>query len=172
MFRIVDTRLLELTVAVPSTHVAAVRTGQAIDFAADALPDRRFTGHVMFINPAMDEASRSGRIVAEVRNSDGALKGGMFARGRIVLASRPKAVMVPREALLEWNVAARTASVFVVAADRAEKRAVEVGAVTPDGVEIASGLREGDPIVTRGGFALKPGDLVTIAAPAAAPAAR
>ena len=160
MFRIVDTRLLELTVSVPSTHLAAVRVGQPIEFAADALPNRQFTGRVMFINPAVDEASRSARVVADVRNGDGALKGGMFARGRIVLASRQNAVVVPREALLDWNVPARTASVYVVAGECADKRAVQVGAVTADGVEIAAGVRAGESVVTRGGFALRPGDQV------------
>jgi membrane fusion protein, multidrug efflux system len=164
MFRIVDPRLLELTVSVPSAHVAAVRVGQPLEFFTDSLPGRTFTGRVLFINPAVDEASRSTRVVAEVRNADGALKGGLFARGRIVLASRPGAVVVPREALLDWNVTARTANLFVVAGDCAEKRAVRVGAVTADGVEIVGGLAAGEPVVTRGGFALGPGDRVTTSA--------
>jgi membrane fusion protein, multidrug efflux system len=168
MFRIVDTRLLELTVSVPSIHVGAVRVGQPIAFATDSLPGRTFDGRVMFINPAVDEASRSARVVAEVPNGDGSLKGGLFARGRIVLASRPDAVLVPREALLEWNVAARTASVFVVEGDCAGKRAVRTGAVTADGVEIVDGLAAGAPVVTRGGFALRPGDQVRPSAPSGA----
>jgi membrane fusion protein, multidrug efflux system len=164
MFRIVDPRLLELTVSVPSASVAALRVGQPLEFSTDARPERTFTGRVMFINPAVDEASRAARVIAEVRNDAGELKGGLFARGRIVTAARAGAVTVPREALLEWNVRARTASVFVVAAGCAEKRAVRVGAVTADGVEIAAGLAAGDAVVTRGGFAVRPGDPVTTSA--------
>ncbi len=55
--------------------------GQALEFSTDALPGRTFTGKVMFINPAIDEASRSAKVVAEVPNTDGALKGGSFVQG-------------------------------------------------------------------------------------------
>jgi membrane fusion protein, multidrug efflux system len=167
MFRVVDTRLLELTVTVPSARVSAVRVGQALEFTTDALPNRPFTGHVMFINPAVDEASRSARVVAEVGNSDGALKGGLFVRGQIVLATRPGAILVPREALIDWNVAARTASLFVVADECAEKRPVRIGVVAADGVEIVAGLAAGEPVVTRGAFALHTGDPIAASAPPA-----
>jgi len=165
MFRIVDTRRLELTVSVPSTSLAAVRVGHALEFATDALPGRRFAGRVQFINPSVDEASRSARVVADVPNADGTLKGGLFVRGRITVAMRAAAVVVPREALVEWNVAAHTASLFVVTGDRADKRAVQVGAVTSNGVEIARGLVAGEPVVTRGGFAVRSGDRVTVSWP-------
>ena len=55
LFRIVDNRVLDLTVSVPSTRLADVKVGQAMEFTADALPGRTFTGKVMFINPEIDE---------------------------------------------------------------------------------------------------------------------
>ena len=88
LFRIVDNRLLDLTVSVPSTRLADVRVGQSIEFSTDALPGRTFTGKVMFINPAIDAASRSAKVIAEVVNTDGALKGGSFAKGRVMVANR------------------------------------------------------------------------------------
>ena len=62
LFRIVDNRLLDLTVSVPSTRLADVKVGQSIEFTTDALPGRTFTGKVMFINPAIDAASRSAKV--------------------------------------------------------------------------------------------------------------
>ena len=98
----------------PSSRLARVQVGQPIEFTTDALPGRTFTGTVMFINPRIDEASRSAKVVAEVANRDGALKGGSFVKGRIVVASRRDVLQVPREALLNWNVEQQTAEVFVV----------------------------------------------------------
>ena len=100
LFRVVDNRLLNLTVSVPSTRLAEVRVGQALEFSTDAVPGRTFTGRVMFINPSIDAASRSARVIAEVKNTDHTLRGGSFAKGRIVVASRPAVVQVPREALM------------------------------------------------------------------------
>jgi RND family efflux transporter MFP subunit len=165
MFRIVDNRLLDLTAAVPASRAAAVRVGQSLEFVADGLPGRQFTGRVMFINPAVDDASRSVRVVAEVPNADGALKGGFFVRGRIQTAVRDGVRLVARESLLNWNVAAATADVFVVQGDCAQRRPVRVGAVTPAGVEIIDGLESGDAVVRRGAFALRPGDRVTVERP-------
>lgn len=163
MFRIVDNRLLDLTMTVPSSQLASIRVGQRLEFTTDAVPGRTFSGKVMFINPAVDEASRSAKVVAEVPNPDGALKGGLFVRGRVLTATRTAVLRVPREALLNWDVARQIAEVYVVQNGAAAKRAVKVGVVNGTTVEITEALREGEQVVTRGGFALREGDRVTVA---------
>ena len=164
MFRIVNNRLLDLTVRIPTSYLSSLRVGQRLEFTTDAAPARTFEGKVMFINPAVDEASRSASVVAEVPNADGTLRGGLFVKGRIILAVRPGVLQVPREALLNWNVAERTAEVFAVRNGQAERRAVQTGTASGVSVEIAKGLSAGDQVVTRGGFALREGDRVTVAA--------
>jgi RND family efflux transporter MFP subunit len=162
VFRIVDNRLLDLTVAVPATSVALVRIGQPLEFTTDTVPGRTFTGKVSFINPELDAATRSAKVVAEVRNADGALRGGAFVKGRVVLATRPGVIQVPKEALHNWNLEAATAEVFVVAANTAQKRAVKIGKTNTVSVEILSGVQPGDQVVTRGAFALREGDRVLV----------
>ncbi len=162
MFRIVDNRLLDLTVTVPSADLQAVRVGQVLEFTTDAVPGRTFAGKVMFINPAVDEGSRAAKVVAEVRNTDGVLRGGLFVRGRIVTGARQGVLNVPREALLNWNVERHTAEVFVVQRDQARKCPVTVGTAGEKAVEISSGLDSGDVVVTRGAFALRDGDKVVV----------
>ena len=164
LFRIVDNRLLDLTVAVPASRIAAVRIGQVVEFSTDSLPGRSFTGKVMFINPAIDQASQSAKVIAQVPNADHQLKGGAFAKGRIILASRPDVLQVPREALLNWEVDRRTAEVFVVRNGQAEKKSVKTGSSSDGTVEIAEGLAAGDSVVVRGGYALRPGDRVAVSA--------
>ena len=163
MFRIVDNRVLDLTVSVPSSRLADVHVGQAIEFTTDTLPGRTFTGKVMFINPAIDEASRSAKVVAEVVNRDGLLKGGSFVKGRVVVATRSGVVQVPREALLNWNVEQQTADVLVVKGDEADTRAVKTGRTTGASVEVVSGIQAGDQVIVRGGFAVRPGDKIAVA---------
>jgi membrane fusion protein, multidrug efflux system len=163
MFRLVDTRVLDLVVTVPSHELGAVRPGQPLRFETDALPGHPFTGTISFINPVVEQASRSARVTASVPNPDGTLRGGYFVRGGIVVSQRPSVLQVPREALVDWNVSARTAAVFVVADGKADKRPVTTGANIQGRVEIVGGLAEGDAVVTRGAFALRPGDRVTIA---------
>jgi len=163
LFRIVDNRLLDLTVSVPSSRLASVHIGQVITFATDALPGRTFTGKVRFINPSIDPASRSAKVVVEVPNPGGELKGGAFVKGRVVVATRTDVLQVPREALLNWNLEQQTAEVFVVRGNQADKRVVKTGTSNGVSVEVVSGLQAGDQVVTRGGFALQAGDKVAVA---------
>jgi RND family efflux transporter MFP subunit len=162
MFRIVDNRLLNLTVSVPSTRLARVRVGQPLVFTTDAVPGHTFGGKVMFINPAIDEMSRSAQVVAEVPNDGNLLRGGSFVKGRIIVATRPDVLQVPREALLNWNVEEQTAEVLVVANDQVEKRSVKLGATSGGAVEVVSGVAAGEPVVTRGALGLGQGDRVTV----------
>ncbi len=163
LFRIVDNRLLDLTVSVPSSRLSRVRVGQPLVFTTDAVPGQTFTGKVMFINPAIDPGSRSAQVIAEVPNDAGLLRGGSFVKGSIVVATRPMVLQVPRAALLNWNVEQQTAEVFVVKGDQAEKRALKLGANSGDAVEVVSGLAAGDQVVTRGGLGLGQGDKVSVA---------
>jgi membrane fusion protein, multidrug efflux system len=162
LFRIVDNRILNLTVSVPTTRLADLRVGQPLEFTTDADPERVFGGRVMFINPAVDETSRSVKVVAEVPNADGVLKGGLFAKGRIILATKRDVVQVPAQALQKWNMAGRTAEVFVVRSGQAERRAVRTGACNGTSVEIGSGVLPGEQVVTRGAFAVRGGEVVKV----------
>ncbi|HZL97184.1 MAG TPA: efflux RND transporter periplasmic adaptor subunit [Terriglobales bacterium] len=164
IFRLVDNRLLELTVSVPSTEMAALRVGQPVRFSTDAFPGREFDGKVAHINPSVSPGDRSVRVIAEVRNVPEVLKGGLFVKGRIETGGRKGVVQVPRTALLSWNVAARKGEVFVVDNNVARRRGVTTGAVEGDRVEIPSGLRPGETVVTRGAFLLSDGDAVKVAA--------
>lgn len=165
MFRIVDNRLLDLTVTVPSTKSAALRVGLPVEFTIAALPGRTFRGTLKFINPTVSESDRSVRVVAEVPNEDGALRGGMFVKGQIRSGERAGVLQIPRTALLSWDLERNAGEIFVVNGDVAERRAVRTGEVTGESVEVVQGVTAGEKVVTRGGFNLRPGDRVEIAKP-------
>lgn len=162
VFRIVDNRVLDLTVTVPSAEMARVRVGQPIAFATDAVPGRTFTGTVKFINPAVNVADRSVKAVAEVRNVPELLKGGLFVKGRIGTGRRKGVLLAPRSALLSWDVAGRKADLFVADNGLARRRTVRTGETAGDRVEIASGLSAGELVLTRGAFNVRDGDRVNV----------
>lgn len=163
VFRLVDNRLLELTVTVPSAEMAALRVGQALAFSTDAFPGREFAGKITHINPSVNPGDRSVRVIAEVRNVPEELKGGLFVKGRIVTGSRKGVVRIPRSALLSQDVARRKGEVFSLDNGIARRRAVATGSIEGEQVEIVSGLRPGETVVTRGAFLLSDGDPVKVA---------
>jgi membrane fusion protein (multidrug efflux system) len=164
MFEIVDNRILELTMTVPSTRLAELAPGQHIEFTVDSWPGRTFTGRMLHLNPSIERYGRAARVVADVPNPDGALKGGLFVKGKIRTRSRSHVLQIPRAALQAWDAATGTAEVFVVEGDRARRRTIRTGVVSDDRAEVAEGLVGGERVATRGAFNLREGDRVMIAA--------
>lgn len=163
VFRIVDNRLLNLTVTVPSADSARVKPGQPLEFTVDALPERTFTGKVMYVNPELNPADRSLKVIAEVRNDPELLKGGLFAKGRIVTGTRSNVLQVPRSAIDRFDPATRSGNLYVVENGTARTRKIATGSVTGEQVEVVTGLKSGEQYVVRGGFNLKDGDRVSLA---------
>jgi membrane fusion protein (multidrug efflux system) len=162
MFRIIDTRTLDLTVTVPSTEMSRLHVGQSLTFSTDALPEQKFTAKVMFINPVVNDSDRSIKVTAEVENVSEQLKGGLYVKGRIITGKRTDIIRVPRVALLSWDVPGKKGDLFVVNGEIANRRTVQTGIVMGDFIEVTSGLTLGEPVVVRGGFNLKDGDRVSV----------
>jgi membrane fusion protein (multidrug efflux system) len=162
MFKIIDTRILELTVTVPSGEMGALRVGQPLTFSTDAFPGKTFAGKVMFINPTVNEADRSVKVIAEVDNSGEQLKGGLFVKGRILTGRRTGALTIPRTALLVWDVVGKKGDIFVVNGEVATRRTIGTGGAMGDLIEVTSGLKAGEQVITRGGFNVKDGDRISV----------
>ncbi|NJD38723.1 MAG: efflux RND transporter periplasmic adaptor subunit [Geobacter sp.] len=162
IFRIVDNRVLNLTVTVPSADSARVKVGQPLEFSVDALPGRFFSGKVMFINPELIAADRSLKVVAEVQNQSDLLKGGLFAKGRIVTGTRPAVLQVPRSVLGSYDTTRQTAILFVAEGQTVRQRTLKTGIVNGELVEIREGMKAGEQYVSRGGFTLRDGDRIAV----------
>lgn len=163
IFRIVDNRLLNLTVTVSSSDSGRIKVGQPLEFSVDAQPGKLFIGKVLYINPELSASDRSMKVIAEVHNVPENLKGGLFAKGRIVTGKRSGVLQVPRAAISDFDLSAKKGQLFVIESGTARKREIQSGTVTGDAVEIVSGLKAGEQYVIRGGFNLKDGDKVAAA---------
>jgi RND family efflux transporter MFP subunit len=161
LFMVVDNRSLDFTASVSATDLDQVSEGQTLAFTVDGLPSRTFQGRIKRVNPVVSSSDRSGKILAEVDNADGQLKGGLYARGRVVVEERPSALVLPRAALSARDLQKATARVFVVdATGTAHLREVATGLSSEDLVEITAGLAANEQVVVRGGFNLREGDRV------------
>ncbi|MFA6009465.1 MAG: efflux RND transporter periplasmic adaptor subunit [Desulfobacteraceae bacterium] len=160
IFKIVDNRILDLTVTVPSKFMSFMKPGLELRFTTDAFPGKTFSGKLKYINPVVSEGDRSMKIIAEVQNPSEALKGGLFIKGQIVIGHRQHVVQIPRNALINWNVENKRAEILVVNNGVAKKKNVGVGIIQGDKVEITSGIVPGDQVILRGGFNIKEGDKV------------
>jgi RND family efflux transporter MFP subunit len=162
MFQIVDNRLLDLIMTIPSTEMGRLGLGQALTFTTDTFPGKNFSGRIKYINPAVNEADRSVKVIAEVPNTPEVLKGGLFVKGRIIIGQRRNVLQVPKSALLSWDVGAKKGEVFTITQNRSKRKPIQTGSLSNDWVEVVSGLQKGERVITRGGFNVKDGDPVKI----------
>ncbi|MDP2267937.1 MAG: efflux RND transporter periplasmic adaptor subunit [Deltaproteobacteria bacterium] len=162
MFKIVDNRLLDLIVNVPSFETDMLKVGQPLVFSTDAAPGKIFRGQVKFINPSVSSVDRSVQVIAEVPNVPEALKGGLFVQGKIIIDQRKGVRQVPRPALVSWEMAAKRGKLLVAENGVARLRKVQTGIIAGDMVEITGGLASQDRIILRGGFNVQDGGPVKI----------
>ncbi|MBX6320047.1 efflux RND transporter periplasmic adaptor subunit [Pigmentiphaga sp.] len=155
---------LKVDFRIPEIYLPQIRTGQTLEIALDAIPDKTFTGTVYAISPQIDPAGRSIVMRAQVKNPGGQLRPGMFARVRLLLDKPTYALAVPEAALVPVG---DDLFVFRVKEGRAERVQVEVGQRRDAYAEITSGLAEGDVIVVAGTQKLRDGAAVKVLGTAA-----
>jgi len=76
------------------SDVAFVKYGQEVEISTESYPGRIFRGTVAFVDPVLDERTRTVNVRVNVPNKDGVLKPGMFVRTvvRSKIASDGRAV--------------------------------------------------------------------------------
>jgi membrane fusion protein, copper/silver efflux system len=83
MVAIADLSHVWMTASVYEQDAANVRVGQKVDVRSSALGDRVFSGTVAFVQPVVEQATRTVRVRVDVPNPDGSLRPGMFVDARI-----------------------------------------------------------------------------------------
>jgi RND family efflux transporter MFP subunit len=156
LFGLVDLATMEIEAPAPAAEVPAVRAGQVAAFRVDGFGARVFDGRVERINPAAEPGSRSITLYISVANRDRALRGGMFAKGQIVLDRTAQSTVVPASAVREES---GQAYVFTIENGKVGKRAVTLGFTEPQQglIEVKSGLEKGLNVVSARVAGLKVG---------------
>ncbi|MFH1117597.1 MAG: efflux RND transporter periplasmic adaptor subunit [Pseudomonadota bacterium] len=141
----IDRIKLEFTVA--EVCFAALQTGQRIEARAAALPDRLFSGTVSIIDPRINQTTRAARVQAVIPNSERLLRPGMLLTVDLI-ANRRKSLSVPEACLVAYG---EKQFVYVTReGGTVEKREVRIGRREVGHVEVLTGLRQGESVVTEG----------------------
>jgi membrane fusion protein, multidrug efflux system len=140
---------------IPERHAGALRAGQAVAFSVAAHPGVGFTATVDFVDPVVSASARTITVKALAPNSRGQLRPGMFAEARVATSGRATAIVIPEEALMPSTGGGH--SVWVVEANAAALRQVQLGARRAGAVEVTSGVAEGEHVVVGGVLQLSPG---------------
>lgn len=135
--------------------LARVAKGDHAEIVSESHPGRVFKGRVSDIGAVIDERTRTAHVRIAVDNDGWALRVGQFVTAAVESggAAPRRALTAPRSAVVQIG---GNPSVFVEIEPLAyELRAVQLGLVDGDHVEVSAGLNENERVVTTGTFALK-----------------
>lgn len=129
-----------------------IKLGMEVEFQAEAYPGEIFRGKTVYIDPVVNEKTRTVRVRLDVANPAGKLKPGMFVRAlKQSRAMAEKAsLVIPASAPL---LTGKRAIVYVQAPGKEgiyEGREILLGPRAGDYYVVKHGLSEGDLVVTRG----------------------
>ena len=136
---------VEIAAAVPAEHLGRVRVGQRADVSSDAYAGRSFEGEIIAIAPAVDSATNTALARIRLANPGRLLRIGMFVQAQIGVSERQGVLTVPPSAVSKGEAGA---AVYVVSGSVATRTKVTLGLETAEAVEIASGLTEGQKVLT------------------------
>ena len=150
LFVVADLSTVWMQAMVFQYELPHVAIGMRATVSFPSLPLRTLTGKVVFIDPVVDEMSRSVQVRIELPNADGALLPGMFGNVSITHAMGT-GLTVPSTAVIrtgERDIVFRVAS-----ADRFTPVPIKIGPTRfEDRFEVLDGLKAGDEVVTSGNF--------------------
>ena len=124
-----------------------VKTGQGVSLKMATLQGRTFTGQIATIGSVVEGETRVVPVKAELDNTEGLLKPGMFAELEVLTDRTQTAILaIPNSAVVEAN---GKKIVYVQSGNAYQTAEVTLGQTSGDMVEVKSGLFEGDLIVTQ-----------------------
>ncbi|MEY3565161.1 MAG: hypothetical protein RJA23_1331 [Bacteroidota bacterium] len=151
---IVNIDPIKLEFSIPERYSGLIAEGSSIYFSSESSTEE-VEGKVYAFEPQIDAATRTIKLRAQSPNKSGKYLPGMFVKIRFVLDVKEDALLVPAESVIPELSGYK---VFVVGADgNAEQRMIEIGTRTDTQVQIISGLKEGDLVLTTGVMQVRQG---------------
>jgi cobalt-zinc-cadmium efflux system membrane fusion protein len=124
-----------------------IRIGQRVSLRLASVPDRTFSGQITIIDSVVQGERRVVFVKAEIENSGGLLKPGMFAELEVLTNQITEPILaIPNSAVVEAN---GKQLVYLQNGNAFQPVEVILGKTSGDWVEVKSGLFEGDAIVTQ-----------------------
>jgi len=157
IYSIADLSSLWVILEAYESDLPWIELGQNVRFTTEAYPGKFFEGKVVYVDPVVNEKTRTVRVRLEVSNDDSSLKPGMLVRATQQKGGQPRdntdsPLVIPASAPL---ITGKRAVVYVANPDKEgtfEGREVILGAKAGNYYIVKNGLEENEKVVTNGNF--------------------
>lgn len=157
--RIINFSKLKVKAEVPETYAGKIRSNNTV---VVSFPDLKkdVNSKVGYIGNVVNPATRTFKVEVPLRPNEQGIIPNMASVIKVVDYSNPSAFVVPLN-LIQKDLGAND-FVFIEENGRAKKAIVKVGQSYGENIEILSGLRSGDKIITVGYQSINEGDIVKV----------
>ncbi len=157
---IADFNTVRVQVPVPAAEASRVNLGQPVKIAVEGLAGKTFEGKVSRHSYALDDASQTMLVEAELPNPKLELRPGMYATVKVGVEKHTDALLIPVEALVMEKA---NAFAFVADGGKAKKTAIKIGFNDGAKVEVLDGLKGGEAMILVGKLTLADGAAINVA---------
>ena len=158
LFALAQTDPLRLTLWIPQVYASEITEGQEVTLRIPESPGKKLTAKVAHAAGALDPVTRTRQVELALPNPDGKLLPGTYGEVSFKLSSTAKALLVPTSTLVTGQDGTR---VVTVGKDNTVSfQNVTVGRDLGRDIEILSGLKSGDVLVSSPSDLLADGETV------------
>ncbi|MBX7086644.1 MAG: efflux RND transporter periplasmic adaptor subunit [Leptospirales bacterium] len=144
---LVDIHNVYSVMNVKESDLKDLQKGQVMEFKVDVYPKDSFHGTVEIINPVIDPKTHTLEVKAVLKNPGLRLRPGMFIRASVITGPPKQVILLPSSAVLPLQE--NKAYVFVIRDGVIFRSDVSTGRQhSDDRIEIESGIKPGDVVVT------------------------
>jgi len=158
IFEIADLSSVWVLIDAYENDISLLKIGDNINFTIPSLPGKSYETQISFIDPIINELTRTASVRAQVQNSNYLLKPGMFVNAEINSmrnnSSLNNSLLIPKSAVL-WT--GLRSVVYVKVEENSpsfEMREVILGESTGEYYNVKKGLQENEEVVANGVFAV------------------
>jgi RND family efflux transporter MFP subunit len=161
VLELVNLDRVRLDVNVPQERFADITKNTHVVVSSGAYPNQKLAASIQAIVPVSNAQVRAFLVRITLENSEFSLLPGTSAIAEFdINSASSEHVLIPRDALLinpdgSYNV-------FIVKDGKAYRKKVDIGRVTPQGVNVSRGLTADDLVVIRGNEVLSDQQTVTV----------
>lgn len=151
LFRIADLTTIWVMTDIYEHELPWISVGQDAVVRLSYAADRSYHGKVTFIQPILNEETRTATIRIEIPNTSGSdLKPGMFATVEILSASKKKQLIIDDQSVIKTGE--KKVVIISTGDGKFDPRLVETGLTADGKTEILSGIKSGELYVTSSQF--------------------
>ncbi len=151
-FDLVDLSSLWVEMDVYEHDSALVGLGQKVELEFNAYPGEMWQGKIDFINPVLDEKTRTLKVRTTLENSAGKLRPGMVGVASVSLELSGRPLVIPRTAVIDTGK--RKVVWLDVGNHLYQAKEIHTGFESEGYVEVKLGLNAGEKVVIEGNFLL------------------